>query len=75
MYIQYTLLYTIDLNTDELLAKRANIQRIKEFSKSLQTYNKNATQHITNNKKGLSGAEAKEIEISQKYQESKCTYI
>ena len=59
-----------------MLAKRANIQRIKEFSKSLQTYNKNtiAQNNSTNNKKGLSGAEAKEIEISQKYQESKCTY-
>ena len=65
------------MNTDELLAKRANIQRIKEFSKSLQTYNKQTiTQHSNNSgKKGLSGAEAKEIEISQKYQESKCTYV
>lgn len=33
--------YSIDLNTEELIAKRANVERIKEFSKNLKEFNKN----------------------------------
>jgi hypothetical protein len=32
---------SVDLNTDELVAKRANAERIKEFSKNLKQFNKN----------------------------------
>jgi hypothetical protein len=35
------LLTVVDLNTDELVAKRANAERIKEFSKNLKVFNKN----------------------------------
>ena len=34
----------IDLNTEELVAKRANQNRIKEFSKNLKEFNKNMIQ-------------------------------
>jgi hypothetical protein len=29
----------LDLNTDELIAKRANLQRVKEFARNLKQYN------------------------------------
>jgi hypothetical protein len=33
-----------DLNTEELRAKRANAERIKEFAKNLQKYNREILQ-------------------------------
>lgn len=38
--IQVLLIFGLDLNTDELKAKRANADRIKEFSKNLNSFNK-----------------------------------
>lgn len=58
----------LDLNTDELLAKRANLQRIKEFSKNLHTYNKSNQDPA---KRSLPGDAAKELAIAKRYQESK----
>lgn len=36
------MLWFVDLNTEELVAKRANAERIKEFSKNLKQFNKQA---------------------------------
>jgi hypothetical protein len=40
MYEPCTLFRDIDLNREELIAKRANLDRVKEFSRNLQQYNR-----------------------------------
>lgn len=58
----------IDLNSDELIAKRNNAERIKQFSKNLTEYNKET---LTNQRKLPSATEKQAIEISIKKSESK----
>lgn len=58
----------IDLNTDELKAKRANLDRIKQFSKNLKTFNEETIKQMP---KLPSSVEKHEIEISKKKMESK----
>lgn len=50
-----------DLNTDELRAKRANADRVKEFAKNLQSVNRAA---LSQQKRLPSSEEAKGINIS-----------
>jgi len=57
-----------DLNSEELKAKRANANRVKEFSKNLQQYNK---QSILNQRKIPSGNEVAQIKVSKQKMESK----
>lgn len=52
-----------DLNSDELIAKRANAERIKEFSKNLRNFN---SQMIGNQQKLPSGSESHEIDNAKK---------
>ena len=56
------------MNTDELLAKRANLQRIKDFAQQLKVYNK-TTQDPT--KRTLEGEKAHQLQIARNFQESK----
>jgi hypothetical protein len=56
------------LNTDELVAKRANLERIKEFSKNLNNYNR---QTISQQTKLPPSAEKHDITISQQKYNSK----
>ena len=51
-----------DLNSDELVAKRANLERIKEFSKNLQSFNR---QTISQQPKLPPAAEKRDIAISE----------
>lgn len=57
-----------DLNTDTLRAKRANKERVKEFSKNLQEYNKN---EIQTHKKLPNSIESRDLELSSARQQSK----
>mmetsp|Transcript_9617 Transcript_9617/g.13147 ORF Transcript_9617/g.13147 Transcript_9617/m.13147 type:complete len:378 (-) Transcript_9617:24-1157(-) len=57
-----------DLNTEDLIAKRANVDRVKEFAKNLQQFNH---EHLRTQKKLPPSNEKFEIEIAQKKQESK----
>ena len=57
-----------DLNTEELIAKRVNAERIKEFSKQLQDFNKKSIQV---QKKLPSSSEVNSIEIEKMKLESK----
>lgn len=43
-YIEFSKLQP-DLNSDELRAKRANRERVKEFAKNLHSFNKNVIEH------------------------------
>ena len=52
-----------DLNSEELIAKRANAERIKEFSKNLRNFN---SQMIGNQQKLPSGSESHEIDNAKK---------
>jgi hypothetical protein len=52
-----------DLNSDELIAKRKNVDRIKQFSKQLRDFNKDAIQQQP---KLPSAVEQNDIEISKK---------
>ena len=56
------------MNTDDLLAKRANAQRIKDFARQLKDFNK-ITQDPT--KRTLEGEKARQLEIARNFQESK----
>ena len=58
----------VDLNTEDLIAKRANVDRVKEFAKNLQQFNH---EHLRTQKKLPPSNEKFEIEIAQKKQESK----
>lgn len=51
-----------DLNSDELVAKRANLERIKEFSKNLQSFNR---QTISQQPKLPPAAEKHDIAVSE----------
>lgn len=51
-----------DLNSEELVAKRANLDRIKEFSRNLQSYNR---QVIGQQPKLPSAAEKHDIAVSE----------
>ncbi len=64
----YFSLFISDLNTEELIAKRNNLERIKQFSKNLSNYNKEA---LVSQRKLPSAAEKHDIEVSNKKQESK----
>lgn len=57
-----------DLNTDTLKAKRANKERVKEFSKNLQEYNKS---EIQAHKKLPASTESRDLELSSNKQQSK----
>jgi hypothetical protein len=57
-----------DLNTDTLKAKRANKERVKEFSKNLQEYNKG---EIQAHKKLPASTESRDLELSSNKQQSK----
>ncbi len=56
-----------DLNTDELVAKRKNADRIKEFSRQLRHFNKDV---LTQQPKLPSSTEAKDLVTSKVKQES-----
>jgi hypothetical protein len=56
-----------DLNTDVLRAKRANLERIKEFSRNLKQYNKQA---LDQQKKLPNSEELNDIEINKRKLES-----
>lgn len=57
-----------DLNTDELIAKRKNLDRIKDFSKQLRQINKEI---ISQNPKLPSSVEQNDINLSKRNYESK----
>ena len=57
-----------DLNTDELRAKRANLERIKEFSKNLKSFNEKMIE--SQSRKPPTFSEASAIEISKKKEDS-----
>lgn len=61
-------IFYIDLNTDELLAKRANMQRIKDFANQLKAHNK-AVQDPT--KRTLEAEKQRQLEIARNFQQSK----
>lgn len=56
-----------DLNTDVLRAKRANLERIKEFSRNLKQYNKQA---LDQQKKLPNSEELNDIEIAKRKMDS-----
>jgi hypothetical protein len=56
-----------DLNTDELIAKRKNADRIKEFSKQLRHFNQDV---ITQQPKKPSAIEENDINIAKSKQDS-----
>ena len=58
----------LDLNTEELIAKRANLDRVKEFAKNLHNFNHD---HLRNQKKLPPSSEKNEMEIAHKKLESK----
>ena len=61
----YICIFYIDLNSEELIAKRANLDRVKEFSKNLQKYNR---QTISSQPKLPSASVKRDITVSeQKY--------
>jgi hypothetical protein len=53
----------LDLNSEELIAKRKNVDRIKQFSKQLREFNKDVMQQQP---KLPSAVEQNDIEISKK---------
>jgi len=53
---------SIDLNREDLVCKRANLERIKEFSKKLQNFNKEI---LSNQSKLPSSSEKHDIQISE----------
>jgi hypothetical protein len=57
-----------DLNSAELVAKRANVERIKEFAKNLHEYNKNT---MLQQKKLPASTEVREIVLDKMKHESK----
>jgi hypothetical protein len=57
-----------DLNSEELIAKRANAERVKEFSKNLKHYN---MQNLRQQKKVPSGQEMSQIQQSKELVKSK----
>jgi hypothetical protein len=57
-----------DLNSDELVAKRANADRVKEFSKNLKHFNK---QSLGNQKKVPSGQELVQASVAKSKVDSK----
>lgn len=58
-----------DLNSEELVAKRANLDRVKEFSRNLQNFNRQA---IAQQPKLPPAAEKHDIRLSeQKYNSSR----
>ncbi len=57
--------YILDLNSEELIAKRANAERIKEFSRNLKNYNKD-----TITKQKMEMMEAGNYETSAKKKEN-----
>lgn len=57
-----------DLNTDELRAKRANLERIKEFGRNLRNFNQNI---LESQPKMPNGNEAHDLDVAKKQQESK----
>ena len=61
-------MYLLDLNTEELIAKRANLDRVKEFAKNLHNFNH---EHLRNQKKLPPSNEKNEMEIAHKKLESK----
>ena len=60
-------LLSVDLNTDVLKAKRANADRIKDFSKQLNDFNKIA---LSEQKRLPYSSEASGVEVSRKKMES-----
>jgi hypothetical protein len=56
-----------DLNTEELIAKRKNLERIKEFSKQLKSYNKEV---LSNQPKLPAANEQLDLEIAKKKYDS-----
>lgn len=56
-----------DLNTDELIAKRKNVDRIKEFSKQLRTFNQ---EMIMQQPKKPSSVEENDMVVAKGKQES-----
>lgn len=49
---EFTIFYSyLDLNSDELLAKRGNLERVKEFSKNLKSFNRELINSQSNNVK------------------------
>jgi len=67
--IPFLIFYIVlDLNREELVAKRANHERIKEFSKNLQSFNK---QVLLQQPKLPPSTEASSLVISKQLQESK----
>lgn len=61
------MLVNADLNTDELIAKRRNAERIKEFSKQLRAFNQEA---ITQQPKLPSSTEQSDLNIARAKYES-----
>lgn len=57
------------MNTSELLAKRANLQRIKDFARQLKDFNKSTLD--PSKPRYLEGRRARQVEIARKFQESK----
>jgi len=57
-----------NLNSDELVAKRANVERIKEFAKNLHEYNRNT---LLQQRKLPASTEAREIVLDKMKHESK----
>lgn len=57
-----------DLNSAELIAKRANVERIKEFAKNLHEYNRNT---LLQQKKLPASTEVREIVLDKMKHESK----
>ena len=66
-YVEITPHLKPDLNTDVLRAKRANLERIKEFSRNLKQYNKQA---LDQQKKLPNSEEVNDIEIAKRKMES-----
>ena len=58
----------IDLNSDELVAKRANLERVKEFAKNLENFNK---QSLQQQPKLPPSTEASQMVVAKGKQESK----
>jgi hypothetical protein len=57
-----------DLNSEELQAKRANKERVKEFSSKLKSFNKDV---LDNQRKLPQSSEMSDIEVSKKKMESR----
>jgi hypothetical protein len=68
IYLNLNLTARVDLTRDDLVAKRANADRIKEFSKQLQEFNSQVSQ---NQRKLPSATEQNDLVVAKGKQESK----